>query len=307
VRGTFQPATTDTTAFEAECDDPAPPSCIPSDGVICLGGGRFQVEVKWLGFDDNTGIGRQVVISDGGPARSNDSGLFASFEPNNWEMLVKVLDGCDINDHFWVFKAATTDLGVTLSVTDTESGNKRSWSNTLGTPAVPFGRTSVFPCNPQEEEEEPPPEPEDNGTFRLTGSGYNNQKFTYSESSSNLVFCRPQNQRLLWIRLARDTQADGENGPHLDIDVCNYSGGGTFSPGSAPLLGSCSLGKQWNVYWHDGSNVFVNQESSAPCQLDMTQSGDGLEGTFRCSDMRRFQGEDLLDLTSGSFRCTIGP
>jgi hypothetical protein len=39
----------------------------------------------------------------------------------------------------------------------------------------------------------------------------------------------------------------------------------------------------------------------------MTQTGDVLEGTFRCSDMRRFQGEDLLDLTSGSFRCTIGP
>jgi hypothetical protein len=90
VRGTFQPATTDTTAFAAECDDPAPPSCIPSDGVICLGGGRFQVEVAWLGFDDNTGIGRQVVIADGGPARSNDSGLFAFFEPNNWEMLVEL-------------------------------------------------------------------------------------------------------------------------------------------------------------------------------------------------------------------------
>jgi hypothetical protein len=308
MRGVFQASTTDVTAFAEDCDSPEPPSCIPSDGVICLGNGRFRVDVVWQDFDDNIGIGRQVVIADGGPARSDDSGLFTFFDPNNWEMLVKVLDGCDVNGHFWVFNAATTDLAFTLSVTDTESGNRRRWSNTLGMAAAPFGRTSVFPCDPEEEvEEEPDPEPEDNGTFRLTGSGYANRKFTYTASSGNLVFCRPQNQRLIWIRLARDTQADGENGPHLDIDVCNYSGGGTFAPGSAPLNGSCSLGKQWDVFWHDGPNVFVNQESSAPCQLDMSQNGDVLQGTFRCSGMRRFQGDDLLDLTSGSFRCTIAP
>jgi hypothetical protein len=54
--------------------------------------------------------------------RSANSGLFWFFDLNNWEMLIKVLDGCAINGHYWVLGAATTDVGYQLEIRDT-TGN----------------------------------------------------------------------------------------------------------------------------------------------------------------------------------------
>ena len=42
------------------------------------------------------------------PVGSDDSGLFYYRNPQNWEMLVKVLDACSFSQRFWVFAAATT-------------------------------------------------------------------------------------------------------------------------------------------------------------------------------------------------------
>ena len=53
------------------------------------------------------------------PKATKDSGLFRFFDADNWEMLVKVLDGCTINGHHWVYGASTTDLGYSIVVTDT--------------------------------------------------------------------------------------------------------------------------------------------------------------------------------------------
>ena len=52
--------------------------------------------------------------------------------------MVKVLDGCAINGHFWVFTAASTDVAYTVEVTDTLTGETVSYSNALGerAPAV---------------------------------------------------------------------------------------------------------------------------------------------------------------------------
>jgi hypothetical protein len=56
------------------------------------------------------------------PFSSADSGLFYFFNENNWEMLVKVVDGCAFNNHYWVFAAATTNIEYVLTVTDEETG-----------------------------------------------------------------------------------------------------------------------------------------------------------------------------------------
>ncbi|MCP4664665.1 MAG: hypothetical protein GY856_55485 [bacterium] len=106
-----------------------------------LNGGRFKVEVEWLNFQDDTGAG-QVV-----PFGSDDSGLFWFFDDDNWEMLVKVLDGCVVNDHFWVFSAAVTNVEYTLRVTDTETGIIKTYFNPLGNAAPAVTDTGAFaPC-----------------------------------------------------------------------------------------------------------------------------------------------------------------
>ena len=101
-------------------------ACPAGDSILCLRGGRFRVEVKWRDFAGEIGSGHVV------PFQSEDSGLFWFFSENNWELMVKVLDGCDFNDHYWVFAAGTTDVEVTLKVTDTASGSQVEYVNPLG-------------------------------------------------------------------------------------------------------------------------------------------------------------------------------
>ena len=108
---------------------------------MCLGAaGRFAVETTWQSATDS-GTADAVDID------RRDSGLFTFFDPNNLELLVKVLDGCGLNDHFWVFYGATTDVAFPLSVTDTVSGTVREYSNPLGTSAEPIKDLLAFPCS----------------------------------------------------------------------------------------------------------------------------------------------------------------
>ena len=69
-------------------------------------------------------------------AGTDDSGLPRFFDPDNWEVLVKVLDGCAVNGHVWVFAASTTDLGYAIRVTDTTDGAERLYRNEPGRPAA---------------------------------------------------------------------------------------------------------------------------------------------------------------------------
>jgi len=52
---------------------------------------RFEVKMNWWKADGKSGVGR--VVEEG----IDDSGLFRLFGPENWEVLIKVLDGCTTN------------------------------------------------------------------------------------------------------------------------------------------------------------------------------------------------------------------
>ncbi len=131
---TYSNEATSTTFFS----DPEP--CVPGHETLCLNDGRFKVEVTWTDYALQTGPG----IDIGYP--STDSGLFYFFHPANWEMLVKVLDGCaSPTRHFWVFAAATTDVAYDLVVTDTVSGFSRTYSNDLGVASPAIVDTSALP------------------------------------------------------------------------------------------------------------------------------------------------------------------
>jgi acetyl esterase/lipase len=105
--------------------------CVPAPATLCLGEGRYRLAVTWRDFTGGTGSGTAVPLSE-------ESGLFWFFAPANLEMLVKVLDGCPVNGHHWVFAAATTNVEYTLTVTDTTTGTAAVYRNTLGrsSPAV---------------------------------------------------------------------------------------------------------------------------------------------------------------------------
>ena len=111
---------------------PAPPPpglCEPSETRLCLHDGRFAVTLEW---HTATQSGSARVT----PARSNEAGLFYFFSPDNWELQVKVLDGCALNQHFWVYAAASTDVGYTLVVDDLLRQRRASYENPNGQVAV---------------------------------------------------------------------------------------------------------------------------------------------------------------------------
>ena len=125
-----------------EASDPAG-ACEPDAETLCLQDSRYAVTAEWW-----TGIeaGSALVVRAG----TNDSGLFRFFDRDNWEILIKVLDGCSVNGSVWVYGASTTDLGYTIRVTDTVTGTVREYGNEPGFPAPAIADATALPesCRP---------------------------------------------------------------------------------------------------------------------------------------------------------------
>ena len=99
------------------------------DGRIAeLLGGRFKVWVTGNNFAGTPFIGRTA------PLASTDSAVFYFFQPANFELLVKIVNGCALNNSYWVFYAATTNVDFYLYVDDTFDGSPAIYyHNPLGT------------------------------------------------------------------------------------------------------------------------------------------------------------------------------
>ena len=113
-------------------------TCDGDSATLCLRDGRFQATLLWESADDS-GAGQPVTLTD-------ETGTFWFFEPDNVEAVVKVLDACDLNGHFWVFAAGITDVATDLQVLDVETSASRSYTNILGTPFVPVLDVEAFEC-----------------------------------------------------------------------------------------------------------------------------------------------------------------
>jgi hypothetical protein len=98
--------------------------CFETDTTICVNEGRFAVSATW---HTNGGGSGQAL----GFERTSDTAAFWFFDRNNIEMLVKVLDGCGLNNRFWVYAGGLTDVGVDLTVTDTKTSATHVYNNPL--------------------------------------------------------------------------------------------------------------------------------------------------------------------------------
>ncbi len=116
--------------------------CLPGNTTYCLQDGRFRVEMTWVDFDNRMGQGKTANFA------SDDSGFFFFFDRDNWEAMVKVLDGCGFNGHYWVFASASTNVEYTLTVTDTRSGQTKEYENPLGMQAPAITDTQAFATCP---------------------------------------------------------------------------------------------------------------------------------------------------------------
>ena len=100
--------------------------CLSGANALCLTGNRFRVEVEWRDFRGGTGFGTARPLT-------SDTGSFWFFNQENTELFVKVLDARTVNDHFWVFYGALSNVEFTIRVTDTATGAVRTYRNPSGT------------------------------------------------------------------------------------------------------------------------------------------------------------------------------
>ncbi len=122
----FEAGTSPLSATPASTVIPSPRgACTAGPTVLCLQGGRFRAEVEWWDFQGGNGVGQATALS-------SDTGSFWFFNDRNVELLVKVLDGRPVNGRFWVFYGALSNVGYTLRLTDTETGEVRSYENPAG-------------------------------------------------------------------------------------------------------------------------------------------------------------------------------
>lgn len=119
-----------------------PGPCVADASTVCLNRGRFRVQVAWKTAAGEEGVATSV------PVGSDDSALFWFFNANNWEMLIKVLDGCPVTNNYWVFFAATTDVQFVVTVTDTTTAKVKTYFNPQGISADAVTDTGAFPTCP---------------------------------------------------------------------------------------------------------------------------------------------------------------
>ncbi len=114
-------------------------NCVPDEQTLCLEGGRYAVRATWEKADGRTGAAVSWPLT-------GNTGLYWFFERSNVEIVLKVLDGCALNGHRWVFAGGLTDVGVKMIVTDTETGEEQRYGNPPGAPFQPIQDLNAFSC-----------------------------------------------------------------------------------------------------------------------------------------------------------------
>ena len=122
----------------------AGPPCAGSTATqLCLQG-RFQITTTFRtatppGPSDGTG---HVVVA------GSNSGIFWFFSSDNWEVMVKAINGCALNNRYWIYSAATTDRSYRMEVFDTVHFVNKVYFNYAGPPAPAVTDSSAFATCP---------------------------------------------------------------------------------------------------------------------------------------------------------------
>lgn len=114
--------------------DPGDPTC-PLNRA-CLESG-FLVAIEFE--DPNTGLWTEAKRQSHLGA---ESAVFYFFNPDNAEVLVKVLNGCAINQHWWVYSAPATDIRYRVTAWPPNRAGTR-WTSARAFPGSTAGFTWV--------------------------------------------------------------------------------------------------------------------------------------------------------------------
>jgi hypothetical protein len=116
--------------------------CVPSETTLCLNQGRFRVEATFQTPGQAPGTAKVVKLTD-------ETGYFWFFSAVNVEAVVKVLNACvPPFNRFWVLAGGLTNVQVVLTVTDTQPGAQKTYTNPQGKAFQPIQDTNAFETCP---------------------------------------------------------------------------------------------------------------------------------------------------------------
>ena len=121
---------------------PDPSTCFENPKALCLSDGRFRVRALFQTGSAQPEDANVVKLT-------GDSGYLWFFNPNNVEVIVKVVNACSPPyQRFWFFAAGLTNVRVDIEVTDTATGETKTYTNPLNQPFAPIQDTSGFDTCP---------------------------------------------------------------------------------------------------------------------------------------------------------------
>ena len=109
--------------------------------LLCLTNDRFRVNVAFRTDDGPLTPAEFEQLTD-------ETGYFWFFSRSNVELVVKVLNACEVYGRFWVFAAGLTDVEVEITITDTATGETRGYRNPPKTAFQPIQDTDAFATCP---------------------------------------------------------------------------------------------------------------------------------------------------------------
>jgi hypothetical protein len=116
--------------------------CTADATTLCLNNSaRFQVRATYDAGGGRSGAAQAVVMT-------SDTGYLWFFSSANVEVVIKVINGCGLNDHYWVFAGGLTNVAATITVTDTQAGTIKTYTNPQNTAFLAIQDTSAFDTCP---------------------------------------------------------------------------------------------------------------------------------------------------------------
>jgi photosystem II stability/assembly factor-like uncharacterized protein len=234
-------------------------ACAPIDTVLCLAGRCFAVEVSWSLRDGTTGKGHSEALAA-------NTGTFWFFQPASIELTVKIVDGTPVNGHFWVFYGALSDVGYVLTVTDTSTGVRRTYTNPAGSLAS-AADTSAFAGSPPGIAAEPP------------GAANVHEQATGKAGAA----CTPASETLCLqssrfeVAVAWRLPGTGDT-PALSVPLSQDTGAfWFFSPESLELVVKVIDGRDVNGHFW----VFIGGLSDVAYAVTVTDTVSGASMTYR--------------------------
>lgn len=110
---------------------------------LCLQDGKFNV---WANLGDVHTTG---VLLPG----TDVAGVMFAYSPTNPELLIKVLNGCWYNDHWWVYIGTATDQPFTVAVKHVPTDRTKRFDG--ATALLGEADIQAFPCQPGDRQAAP--------------------------------------------------------------------------------------------------------------------------------------------------------